>query len=1108
MGLQVAAPIEEKRFGTESPPDWQLTGKWTLSPDGAVAGEDCSADWTGKLPESCLVEMVFDLPDAEKLEQKAQASISVGPADDETHQLTASAEYQKVAGDKPSFPYSVSLSGAGADGQRVSTSTRADMRPAMISVVSGEDVRKEGVADGAKQHNAWAGRTISLAVTIDKGLCRVLSNGNVVGENVVDLPAKRVLSVAGDGITLRAVRILHGVPRKYAFLGGGGLAMLNGGESQAPSAGMVLGRAESAVVQIDGVPFVVQGAGEGRLAVMDVAAEQWKRASWSEGTGMPMAPLPHRWYSTAHLLLHLEDGADKTPAMGFGLRVLEMSGGDLKNIYVGEVPVRSCDAGVTVRPVPELGDGWFLASVPVNPAALMRLGSAAYFTRPWTVANGFPPRPHGQPSALRVAACTVEEAGIELSVQGNGLGNVYDELANPSLTGVLRNRTETTVTVAITSDLMPYERESSRRAFELRLEPGQEETFDALAAPITERGHYRVRVVADGGPAGRVDYRTNIGVLAPDTRKRINSPFGCWGRLSTDGSTDEQSHYLKVKAGVDFWMGINDQVIRMNAEVPDDAKAEEIVKSLRPDLRVLMLGWEHNWGRGHTFAFPRVIAEGQPEVLPDDKKEQADKTADAWRRVAKTVRKLRPEVKISLGNSAVNFSVPFLERGFKPGVEFDYFGTEEGIFSTSPEQPATAIGNTNWWAKAICEHFGLGEVPLFHSESVYFSTGPGFSRMSERTQAGYYVRTYLLGYPYNSVFGLAGALVDSSSRYIYSNWGASGYCNQAPECSPKLSYVAFATLTQLLDGAKYEGRLETGTTSVYALKFARRPANPVCVQWNLRGERNVTLKLKPLKGKDLSNLEVFDAINRPVAIAKDGDQASLIISELPIYVSGAEVTQIQPGANVEPTLPPRTLLSSLENVADWQVDTEPDTAFEAPGEWTGVPNVMGKFDVSYLPGVAPETGGNGAMVFQQKPLEGTHGLIPRYVSLRARPGTEVTIPKGTTRLGVWIRGNSTWAAVKFGVVNQRGQRRVLLNDKTFSFGRMMDNFDGWKFLDTGPLHDPDIQAGRCTVDRILVVMPQRQVYVDELLTTPKPEIAIWGLSAMNTRPPDVNYLPW
>ena len=53
-------------------------------------------------------------------------------------------------------------------------------------------------------------------------------------------------------------------------------------------------------------------------------------------------------------------------------------------------------------------------------------------------------------------------------------------------------------------------------------------------------------------------------------------------------------------------------------------------------------------------------------------------------------------------------------------------------------------------------------------------------------------------------------MVDSSAAYMYTVWGMTGYCNQAPECSPKLSYVAYATLTQLLDGATYDGRWNRG----------------------------------------------------------------------------------------------------------------------------------------------------------------------------------------------------------------------------------------------------------------------------------------------------------
>ena len=301
-GLEVEPPIAESRFGPAAPPGWQLEGEWALTPQGALADSGCSTVSSLELPENCLVEMIFNLPAAEKLQQKVTASISVGPADDEANRITASAEYQKVAGEKPACPYTASLSGTGHNGKRVSTKKTGDMRPALVYVLSGP--RVDALSAEAKAHNGWVGKTVSLGVTFGEGLCRLLVNGNVVGEITASVPSKRVLSVAGVGIRLRAVRVLRGIPRKYAIFGGGGLALLNDGASEEPVTGVALDRGEIAVVEIDGVPFAVHGAGEGTLAAFDVAAESWQGGRWSEGAGMPMAPLLHRWYTAAHLLLH------------------------------------------------------------------------------------------------------------------------------------------------------------------------------------------------------------------------------------------------------------------------------------------------------------------------------------------------------------------------------------------------------------------------------------------------------------------------------------------------------------------------------------------------------------------------------------------------------------------------------------------------------------------------------------------------------------------------------------------------------------------------------------------------------------------------------------
>jgi len=1083
-----APPLAESRFGPQAPEGWLMGEGWTLSAAGAGAAESCEAAWGLDLPESCLVEMIFDLPAPEALEGGVSASLTVAPEDGAGGGITARAQYGKA-------DYSATLSGAGADGKRVSASGKGETRLSMLRAFGPDEADDAG----------WAGQTVSLGMMVGKGWCRVLVNGRRSGEIACAVPQQRRVSLTCQGVVLKAVRVLPGVAENYVPLSGSGLAMWNRGATHEPVEGIATAPRHSAVLELGGVPFVVQGAGEGLLTAMDVAVEKWQSGRRSEGSGMPRAGLPRKLYSAAHLLVHVgAEGADRAPAMGTGLRLGNANGGDLRNVYVGDVPVRSSDEGVVVKAVPELGEGWFLARVPVNPPALYGRGGALYLTRPWQ--NGGLPRPAGKPSALRVAAVTMETAGIELNVEGNGLGNVYGEPDVPHLAATVRNVTSETVKVKVKVELIPFERKAAVRGELIELAPGEEKTLDALAAPIGQRGHYKVRVVADGGAAGRVDYRTNVALLAPDTRKKEDSPFGIWPGLSGDGATPEQRAYLWEKAGIGYVHGKHTYTHRLfgnrgHKQVVDDATAEEIARKMKPGTRVAMFGWERKWeGKGATdvtYKFPRVISEGKPEELSDEVNAKIDGVADEFRRFSKALRKLRPEIKISLGNTGVNWVTFLLERGIKHGEHFDYFGTEEGMFGAAPEEPAIAFTNISWWARAISEHYGFKDVPLFHAEAFYYASGVGFSSLSERDQAGYYVRIYLLGFPHDSIFGMTGALVDSSNNYVYSNWGSSGYCNQAPECSPKLSYAIYATMTQHLDGMSYDGKLDTGTTSLYGLRFRHGDGTPLCVLWNLRGERFATAKLAAA-----ARAEVRDALNRPVETATAGETLQLKLSDLPTYVRGVEVTALVPGANVDMELPERVLLSPLASLDEWTIDAEPDKGFERPGDWAGVPKAKGNFEVSAEADLAPPPGtdATGAISFRQKPLPGKHGLFPRYVSLRVKPGKEIPIPEGTTKLGVWVRGNSTWAQVYLGGTGARGGGFFVSCDKG-------DNFDGWRFLQTGWL-GPEVQEGSFKISRIVVTMPEQQVYVDDLVTTTRPEIAISGIYATAETPPPVNYLPW
>jgi len=1101
-------PVFQYTFYSQIPADWQISGFWTAGATGAKAEGACTAVWNGRLPESALIEIVIDLPEKAGLEKTASVSLSAGNSPDDPNMISASSVYGRSN-------FQATISGTNDENKKVSISASGDTRP---SVWLEKERAKGKEKDMSAQHPGWASTTVSLGLVLRQNDCRLLINGSESCRAGLRVPAERKLFVRANNVTVRSIRVLPAPSPGYAYITGSSIALLSGGLSKMPMTGISGMEIGTSIINVLGVPMLVQ-VSENKIITLDVGAEQWAGQAWSEGIGFLKAPVPARIYSSAYLLLHDENSPDSQSAMGFGLRPVEMSAGELKNIYIGSFPVTASDEGVNVRPVPALGPGWFLARVPLNPASLqwythkpdgsrLPLETPAkfylYACRPWLARSGIP-MPHGKPSSLHIAAVSLEESKIDLILTGNGLGNVFCKPETPKILATLRNLTGSFLSVTVRCELIPFDGPKKTKQRTISLKPASTLTLDALAAPVSGLGHYRVRVVADAGKGCRIDYRTNLALLAPDTRKKIDSPFGIWPELWGDNATETQRSYLKEKAGVGFYYGKDHYDYRMGTPVPDDATAETIARQIPPKARIFMLGWECVWTMEQTFAFPGIISDGQAEQLPAEKNALADKTAEEWRHVAKAVRALRPDVKISLGNSAVNFSVPFLERGFKHGVEFDYFGTEEGLFDELPEQPADAIGNINWWTKAVCDHYGFHDVPIFHSESVYYPTGPGFSRMSARTQAANYVREFILGFPYNSIFGFSGAIVDSDNQYVYSIWGTAGYCNASPECSPKPSYVAYATLTQMLDGAKYDGMLDTGTTSVYAMRFRRQDGSFIYALWNLRGSRKITLTVA-----SAGDPCVVDAFNRPVPARIKSGKLDLTISDLPVYVTGVILGAITPGKNVPEPEVQGTIIARLDSADDWSVDTAADSAFEAPRVWRGMPKVKGDWSVrtakiAAMPGM-PAAGQIKALSFTLVPQEKPHGLIPRYVSLSIKTGKEIPIPEGTTRLGLWLYGRSTWAQVKIGVKDKlSGRSWLILEDDTAN--RMADNFDGWRFVDTGNLGE-DIANGSCVINRIVVTMPQQQVYVKDLRTTANPSVAIAGITAFKEKIPPYNYLPW
>ena len=549
LPCEIVAPVAESRFAEKAPPGWTVGPGWAFESQAAVAKEKTWARREEPAPEACLIEMALDLPEA-----KAAAA---GPASAELRVGAREAQGDAAAAAICSVQYH-------DDGYRAYlTLGRQRIGPFSVRSASPPSVAEPKTAAEGEEKNTGTptpppGGPVSVALGIGHGRLRLVINGAEAGALDAKGPAGRFVAVAANSVAVRSVRILPELPIRYVPLSGASIgADNNGAVTWEASALKGVDLRKSVRLDIGGVPILVLADPRG-IASLDVAKEAWKRGRWSMGTGALIGTAPARPYSEAYVLLHISgDDPAAIAAMGCGFRTDDYA--DVRNIYL-EGLIRTNDEGVTLTPVPALGADWHLARLPLNTAAMhwkthdRQPGSSMPFHvgRPFTMPMmSEKPQHAGKASALRVAAVTFVESGIDLWVEGNGLGNVYCQPAEPSLNAIVSNLTSDPVEIAITAELIPYGREPITRKWSLTLPPDARQTVDALAGPITGRGHYKVRLVADAGELGRSEWRTNVALLAADTRSnKENTPFGCWHWLSGDVATNKQRQYLFDKAGV------------------------------------------------------------------------------------------------------------------------------------------------------------------------------------------------------------------------------------------------------------------------------------------------------------------------------------------------------------------------------------------------------------------------------------------------------------------------------------------------------------------------------------------------------------------------------
>lgn len=726
---------------------------------------------------------------------------------------------------------------------------------------------------------------------------------------------------------------------------------------------------------------------------------------------MPTFWAPAQDYSALHLLVRRTDDANKLNPR-FSVRVGSMGQGALGGRgqvmqldYHGEVPEKSGEQVISIPLTEAIGQD-------LDEAFQFQLNKEIHLSRRSPDPSRFEFRPLGLPAGLQILGATLERSPIQMRLESKEAGNVFEGTKKANFLLALKNITDQPKKFQIEAIATNLAGEETSLQITGAVDPGETKKLP-IVLTLTKWGYYdlSVKLVTDSSTLRR---KTSFALLPADTRKyRAESPFGTW-TYSTPSSPELLGNLLR-KAGLRFGMGQFPEQrrqwsIQNNFEVKDIKEAkkyEDWVKKNPDALSVALLMHEHSISADHVSRVPDAFTGRTPYPLSDGEKQRFNALWDDQIAMAKLMREHFPDVHLRLGNGPLPTKEEFLRAGF-PAELFDSLGNEAGSFGRLPEaQPPDWVGNNSgiWMDHQLLKTYGYKKPVTQCYEIIYPSTNPG--NLSYLDQAAYFVRHGMHSMAWGIPEIRFGLLEDVNNAYRFSNWGSSGMVHAAPQSNPKPAYIAVATMTRILDGARFERMLDTGSASVYGIELINRENQSVYVFWTLRGERDITLSVSG------EGWEWTDWQGNSLALKQAGNQLTASISPMPVYLTGyGKIESLQLGRARYKESPPESalLVSKLDDLEQWNVQSEADPLLEYHNPLT--PRRLGRFEYK------THAESRSIQVHATK-VQGPEA-IPMYGALAAK--TPIELPGKPTELGVWVDGNSGWGRIIYELEDAKGQK--------------------------------------------------------------------------------------
>lgn len=748
----------------------------------------------------------------------------------------------------------------------------------------------------------------------------------------------------------------------------------------------------------------------------------------------------------------------------------------------------------------------------------------------------------GLPSAVRVFAMTLERAPVEFNSHGNRPGHTYSFPEQPvwqaDVTNPHRNPQTAKVRFETTS---PYGKTTTIDE-QITIDAGRTATVEVQPS-AAEFGLHTVKTTVTVG--GHSQSRTGRFVaLPPDTRKATakNSRWGLWywrGAHSTHPVVEESMQLFKAfgsqiaghasfedrtpwKLGPTPHLAFRTTPAWALQDPYDQAEYDKYSEECglyvanllkkEPDMQYVSIFAEHSVSLRVTHGTP-PNAYGKPwyDYTPEEQKSIRSHLLAA-KAAYEGVKKHAPTVKFLFGHCGPLFSLPFMRDGY-PKELFDGYGLDSPQFERMAERPPRAVEcNLMYFLNREMKERGY-DKELVHVESYYPPSHP--LALGLRESADSIPRTAVLSLANGTDRFLAcWTLDDPEGAWGSQHYGAVGILEHQPEMNPKPGATAYATMTQMLDTAAYDGWVPTGSHSAYCVRFKETPQKQIHALWTIRGRRPLTLTLKSSKAPVVAvtltdehgNAKRLEPIDGKVTV--ELSPTACWLTTLGTTVESAEAGMPQyaeaPGEY-------RKLLDDFE-ASSFAFTGKPDERY-ATNSWD-----QPREPAAYKAELAAVTGA-GAKALRitcDLPMSEPN-LTPRYGVFS--PKEPIAIPGKARALGMYVNGNSGWGRFVYEIVDAKGEIFQSIGSKdqwncddTHSWSYIC--FDGRRYCEFPlPSHSPGddyreqdsvwwnhsaegIVDLPVSLTKIIVEMPTHQLYVDQILPVANMTIELDDLVAV------------